>query len=419
VTSSELLTTERAGLTNEPRRSRPWIRVAFVMFAVGWGGNEFTPLLVMYRQADGLSAQLVDLVLSAYVVGIIPAMIIGAPLSDRYGRRPVLYPAAFIAAAGSLVLALADGSVAPLLIGRVLSGIALGLVMAIGSSWVTELSAPPYDSRADRTTGARRATLSLTGGFGLGAAVAAALAQFAPFQQVLPYALNTAITLTAGILLLGTPETRPRPRELATRPRTPLIRDLRVPKAGHRRFLLVVLPAAPWAFGAGASAYAILPGLLAPQVKGFDIGFSGLLCLVTLGVGFAIQPVARRLHSGASARSMLIGMAVVAVGFVGAIFAAVTLDPVIAIIAAAILGAGYGLVMLSGLLEVQRIAGPDDLAGLTAVFYALTYVGFFIPAVLAVLNTWFGYPVMFAAGVVIALGCIAVIASASRRHLPA
>ena len=39
--------------------------------------------------------------------------------------------------------------------------------------------------------------------------------------------------------------------------------------------------------------------------------------------------------------------------------------------------------LVGGLMEVQRIAGPDDLAGLTAVFYSLSYVGFFVPAVLA------------------------------------
>lgn len=41
------------------------------MFGIAWGGNEFTPLLVMYRQA-GQSAASVDTLLFAYVLGIIP-----------------------------------------------------------------------------------------------------------------------------------------------------------------------------------------------------------------------------------------------------------------------------------------------------------------------------------------------------------
>ena len=35
-------------------------------------------------------------------------------------------------------------------------------------------------------------------------------------------------------------------------------------------------------------------------------------------------------------------------------------------VAAVMFGVGHGLCVVSGLLEVQRLAGPDDLAGLAA-----------------------------------------------------
>jgi hypothetical protein len=54
--------------------------------------------------------------------------------------------------------------------------------------------------------------------------------------------------------------------------------------------------------------------------------------------------------------------------------------------AAALLGCGYGLCLVSGLLEIQRLTRPDDLASLTAIYYALTYVGFAAPIVLAELT---------------------------------
>jgi len=83
-----------------------------------------------------------------------------------------------------------------------------------------------------------------------------------------------------------------------------------------------------------------------------------------------------------------------------------------------VLGMGYGLALVAGLNEVQRIAGPNDLAGLTAFYYSFAYLGFFIPAVLAVLASRWSYPQMFGAGFVIALGCLAVVASGWRAHLP-
>ena len=73
------------------------------MFAVAWGGNEFTPLLVMYREVSHFSTVTVDVLLGAYVVGIIPALLAGGPLSDRYGRRPLMLPAAPLSLLGSQV----------------------------------------------------------------------------------------------------------------------------------------------------------------------------------------------------------------------------------------------------------------------------------------------------------------------------
>jgi hypothetical protein len=46
--------------------------VAAGMFAVAWGGNEFTPLLVMYRLQHGFSAFTVYTFLFAYVIASCP-----------------------------------------------------------------------------------------------------------------------------------------------------------------------------------------------------------------------------------------------------------------------------------------------------------------------------------------------------------
>jgi hypothetical protein len=62
--------------------------------------------------------------------------------------------------------------------------------------------------------------------------------------------------------------------------------------------------------------------------------------------------------------------------------------------AAALLGCGYGLCIVAGLLETQRLASSEDLASLTAVYYALTYVGFAVPIVLAELGRLAAAPLL-------------------------
>ena len=51
-------------------RTKPWMRVSSALLAVAWGGNEFTPLLVMYRTVEGYEQVAVDMLLAAYVLGL-------------------------------------------------------------------------------------------------------------------------------------------------------------------------------------------------------------------------------------------------------------------------------------------------------------------------------------------------------------
>ena len=390
---------------------KPWMRVSSALLAVAWGGNEFTPLLVMYRTVEGYEQVAVDMLLAAYVLGIVPALLIGGPLSDRHGRRALMIPAPILAMVGSILLAMGAGSLVLLFVGRVFSGLALGLGMAVGTSWIKELSDRPYEEHPERVSGARRASLSLTAGFALGAVIAAMLAQFAPLQTVLPYVINLLICLPAVLLVAGAPETR-----YASAPHGSLLSDLKIPATRQHRFWFVVAPSAPWVFGCAASSYAILPALMADVVgPDYGIAFSGLMCLVGLGCGFFIQPLGRHLDRDGSIRSLAVGMVAVILGMLTGVAAASTLNILVVLAASGVLGCGYGLVLVSGLQEVQRIARPDDLAGLTAVFYSLTYMGFFVPMVLALIARFTSYPWLFASGAVIAALCLGVMAY-GRRH---
>lgn len=400
-----------ADRTDRPAPSRGWAAVALVVFATAWGGNQFTPLLVLYRQTGQLSPVMVDTLLFTYVLGIVPALLIGGPLSDRLGRRPLMLPAPFIAAAGSLILAAGSDSAGLLSLGRVCSGVALGLSMAVGGSWIKELS---DRQGAGVTTGARRAAMSLTAGFAVGAAVAAALAQWAPWPTVLPYTINIGLAVAAAALLLRVPETR-----VASADAPSLGSMLRIRGVSHRRFLFVVLPIAPWVFGAGAVAYAVVPDLMTEHTSSAPIAFAGLCSVVALGSGFAIQSLGRRLDDPAGVRGPVVAMFLVIGGLLLAALAAHLGSVWLGLAASTVLGGGYGLVLICGLLEVQRIAGPGDLAGLTAVYYGLTYLGFAVPAVLSAITERFPettYPALLTFGALLAACCLAVVARANRSR---
>jgi len=371
-----------------------WRRAAFALFAVGWGANHFTALLPIYRRALGLPDTALTAIFGVYLFGLAPGLLLGGPLSDRYGRRPVLLVSVGLSLAGSLTLIAgtpgAVGAVA-LYAGRLLTGVAAGGTFAAGSAWVKELS-----TGADAGSGARRAAISLPAA---GRAGRGLLAQWAPAPTIVPYLAHLAIAAAALVLLPGAPDTVTRSAMSAgVRAR------LRVPSAGVPRFRRVVLPMAPWVFGSATIAFAVLPARATGRLDGLSVVFGGVVAALTLAAGILVQPLARRIGRDDPARGARAGLGAVALGCAVGAVAAMTGSPALVLAAAIVLGSGYGLCLVSGLREVERLAGPDDLAGLVAVYYVLAYCGFAAPYLLALLAPALGYPasLLLAAGLAVA-----------------
>lgn len=357
---------------------RDWTRACAALFVCGWGGNQFTPLLDLYRAVNGWSTTVVDALLAAYVFGLVPALLLGGRVSHRDGRRATVAAAVVSSIAGSGLIA--TRGLAGVAAGRLMSGIGVGLAMAVGTSWATELSLAAGTPAA---TGAKRAALSLTAGFALGAGVAGVLAQWGPWPESLPYVVHIAVSLVAlaGVLKVVSAHAPDGARAHGTGPVDPL-----APGDRRRRLRVLVMPMAPWVFGTAAVAYAILPEAMAPHLGHYALVYATGLTVVTLGVGMLAQPLARRLDHPVTPHSMRAAMALVVAGLALAATAVATGEPVIAAASAVVLGGGYGIALLAGLLEIQRIAAPGQLASLTGAYYAMTYIGFLLPAVLASLS---------------------------------
>jgi Major Facilitator Superfamily len=384
-----------------------WRTAAPAVLAAAWGGNHYSPLLLMYREVDGYSTVQVNLFFAFYVLGLIPGFLVTGPLADRHGRRPAVATALALGVAGSVVLALFDASVLGMCLGRLICGASVAGAMVAGTSWIKELS----EHDADPPARARRASLTLTAGFGLGAGVSGVLAQWGPAPTVLPYAVHIALSLAAAIPLFRTPETRP--PVLGHRPPPRL--GLRLPPGAGRRFAGVVLPMAPWVFGAPALAFVVGPALVADRTGDLRIAFATLMAVLALVTGAAVQPYAPRLARRTGGRPGVAGLLVLAVATVLLAGTAVVRSPLLAGVAALLFGVGYGVCIVSGLVEVQAMATPDTLAGLTSAYWSLTYIGFALPVALAALAGVAGYPALLLAVTLLALCSAAVVGTASRR----
>jgi MFS family permease len=370
--------------------ARRWFGAGLAVCMIGWGTNQFTPMLLLYRAQLGLSTPVVEAMFAMYAVGLVPGLLAGGSLSDRIGRRRVVLFALVTSMIGGVVLIAGTGGAGWLFAGRLIVGLGSGCAFSTGAAWIKELSALPYEDPAPGA-GARRATGAMTLGFALGPLVAGALAQWAPLPTILPYLPQLAGTCAALVLTARTPET--------VRVDTAAAGDsrwwrLRIRGLGQPRFLRVVLPVAPWVFMAVSVGFVYVPGLVAGHAWGIPIAFAAALAVAAAGGGVAVQPLARRLARRDVPRRpwlLVTGMALVTAGLLAeaGITAASPVGPwqsVLALLASAELGCGYGITLVFGLTEVARLAQPEDLAGLTGVFQVACYTGFAVPDILSLLQ---------------------------------
>ena len=390
----------------------PWIAVAAVLLGAGWGSNQFTPLLLVYRHSLELGTGTLEAMFGVYALGLLPGLLVAGPLSDARGRRRIVTVAAGLSLASSLVMMAGANSVTLLFVGRFVAGLSSGAAFAAGTAWLREVSLPPIGA-ADHGTAARRAAVAMTAGFALGPLLAGLLAQWAPAPTVVPYLPHALLMIVVLGALTNVPET------VVRGVRGPG-RRLRVVALGLQspRFRRVIAPVAPWVFAAPAIAFAFLPTIIGADRAAEGIAVSAAVTAVTALAGMLIGPLARRLEARASNRAGVVGLTLLGAGLILAGATAQAEQIWMLVPSGILLGSAYGLCLVSGLAEVQRIADQDSVGALTAAYYALAYLGFAAPFLLTLAARLVGYPVLLVIAAVLPLATAVQVVRAATRLRP-
>lgn len=347
------------------------LRPAGAMFAVGWGANMFTPMLLVY--AADLSDTATSVMFGAYALGLFPSLLMGASLSDRWGRRNLMRAVVGVSIVGSIVLMAAGSSFSLLVIGRIIVGFAAGAAFGPGTVWLNELN---ERSRATRSA-AVLTTIALTGGFAVGPLLTGALAQWLPFPMVLPYAVHILLMVLIIPVIWSTPETAPKSvREPSQRTGraggTGIAEALR-----SRMFLTLILPTAPWVFASVSAAIVVLSQKM--DFGAYGVLSSGAVAALALLTGVAVQPAARRAAARGIKAPFAWGLVILGLGHLAGALTDATGNLGALIAAAVLLGAAYGFLLTGGLLAIPAVAPAEARSMLTGIFYVLAYAGYTWP----------------------------------------
>ena len=398
------------------RAPAAWIRVALAMFAVGWGANQFSPMLIVYRHALGLGSAEIAGLFAIYAATLIPGLLVGGPLSDRFGRRACVLPFAALSPVATLLLILGPRDLALIAAGRALAGVCSGMVFGPATAWVQDLS-------GGSALSARRAALALSAGFGFGPIVAAALAQWAAHPLVVPYLPHLVLGVVAVAAVWTVPDVRragaPAPAQRVPAQPGRAARRWAAPAALRTRaFWLTVAPAAPFVFGSMSMAIVVLPEEVT-SASTLSAAFAGLMTALAFAAGIGVQPVARVLAERNDRLGILAGTSAAAAGAAVSAVAVAGPDRVLAGLGAVLLGLAYGLCLVCGLHQAEQLSDPTDRGAVLSCYYVLAYLGFSAPYAMTGLNEVFGKPGTFAVLAVAAAGLTGLLAIGAARGRPA
>jgi len=148
-------------------------------------------------------------------------------------------------------------------------------------------------------------------------------------------------------------------------------RALGVPPHLRWAFLSRLAPAAIWVQGLPAIALTTLPVLI-DQSVGAVILVTGVTAAISGLAGALVQPAVRGLGATALPLGLLTGRPGIGIGAL-----AVAADErLLALPAALLLGAAYGLANAGGLARVAEMTGAGERATVTSSFLVLSFVGY-------------------------------------------
>jgi MFS family permease len=372
-------------------RAAFWL-LTFVLTTTMLGTTLPTPLYVIYQARWHFSAAMVTVIFAVYAAAVLATLLLAGRSSDQAGRRPVLAVALGAAALSTLAFIFAPDE-GVLLVGRILSGLAAGLMTGTATAMLTELS-PGAGRRSSLV-----ATAANMGGLGLGPLFAGLLAQYAPHPTTLVFEVYLAVLAVAALCLRFVPET-----VLARRRPTVRFAGLGIPERGRGQFIAAAV--------AGFAAFALL-GLFSSLVPGFiggvlHQGSHAIQGAAVFGL-FAIGTITQVVLSRFGRRPVVLAGLGLFLAALALILAALAQASMALFLAGTVVGGvSVGAIFLGCLATASRLAPPERRGHVVSTFFVACYAGLIIPVVgVGVLTEFIAtFPAVLAFSLLLAVLCV-------------
>ena len=364
------------GTSPVPAASGGWLRsgfwaVAYAFLIIMAAATLPSPLYGLYRARDGLSALTITVAFAIFAAGTISVLLRESVIAARLGRRGTMI-------AGVLVMMVAMGvlaiwkDLAGLLIGRLITGVSVGLAAGAAITYLVELRLRA-DPKASPVPARTIGTSVTVGGLGLGPLIGGFLAQWVAQPLTVPYLVFLGLGAIALAGLWFAPETgKPAVRGAAGSQ-----------SAGPRRKVTLPVPAAAGTLAAFAAngLFAGLSGLfLVTLLHEPSHALSGVALFLVFASGVVSQLATTPLKApqvlALGSVSMILGLALLVTSV-----RLSTPELSLFMIGGALIGAGSGAVYKGTTGIVLEATPPESRVAVTSEQLIALYVGLSVPVI--------------------------------------
>jgi predicted MFS family arabinose efflux permease len=360
-----------AALPAEQRRrhrSGFWA-VAFAFLIVMAVATLPSPLYGIYRVRDHLSALTITVVFAIFAGGTILTLLRDSALAARIGRRGMMLGAVVMMMVAMGVLA-AWKDLAGLLIGRVLTGVSVGLAAGTAITYLVELRLRA-DPKASPVVARTIGTSVTVGALGVGPLIAGCLAQWVTQPLLVSYLVFVGLGVIGLVGVWAAPETG------APSAAPPATAD------GPRRKVRLPIPAAAGTLAAFSAngLFAGLSGLfLATTLHQSSHALAGFALFLVFACGVVPQLTTSRLPAS---RVLALGTISMLAGLVLLVVSVRLSTPNLALflIGGGLIGAGSGAVFKGTTGIVLEASPPQSRVAMTSDLLIALYVGLSVPVI--------------------------------------
>lgn len=328
--------------------------VAFGMFMVLLGSTVPSGLYSLYQAELDLSPNVVTVIYSFYVVGVLSALILVGHYSDHIGRRPIMLLSVTFAVISSTAFYFASNSVL-LCVGRLLSGFAVGLCAGSFTAALKEL--------VGAIKGGITSTVITSLALAFGPLFSSLLASVSSRPVKDPFLAYAVLCVVAFGALLFAIETVAKKNWSVVAPR------LVLQQAIIRKFVSPAI-AICCAYGVNGIFQSVVP-LAIRRFQVDDQLTIGLVTVVMLLTSALTQIVTLK---NVDDQLLMVGLSILSTGLIGVAVALHWLNYYLFWLMVIIVGGGQGITFRSSLSRIISISPKSDLSNTVSLYYVVGYV---------------------------------------------